>query len=534
MALDVEVAFNATSQMNLWFKVRAGENLTLSDIPTIIPLRWEYFRDNWKKLEQSYKDLVPAYIDSKKLTEHVKDLTNFINLQRRIPTTSNPFTNSNTFLRFYAIFDATLVDGIKLSRKEEDIVKEEKDKINAFSRDNFLKLRIDIEARRDNIADATGTTDDDYNSIKRRSARPALVSLNNERLNEMMDLQNSINSIDFVLANIFALETSSVDPFALARQNANNPEVEIGSYTSGNLVRFNQGENLQDIAGRELGSRDAWIDVAIANGLKPPYIDEAGNKVPLLSNAAGNQINLASEDPSGNRLNDELFINQVVFLQSDDQPQPEQRVILSIREVAVSGELILELSGDNDLEKYTIDKDAHIRIFKPNTINSSFFILIPSGEPLTELSKKEEPFFLRESSESEKRQGIDFLLSDEGDLVFNSSDDFQLSYGIQNAIQAMKLKLSIEQGELKRHPDFGLANAVGTTNNNTASVQAILIESIESAIAVDERFDRVERLDVDYFTETRDGLPASGFDIILEVRLVGSERTIPISFSITL
>lgn len=534
MALDVEKAFDSVSELNLWFKIRSGELLTLSDMSTIVPLRWPYFRDNWDAISQSYKDLMPTYSEPERLKLHINEMTSFIGLQRKISDTKNPFSDSDVLFRFFAVFDTTTLDSIRLSKKEEDIVQNTTERINAFTRDNFLFLRGRIVSRRDNLADLTSGTDDDYNTIKGRSPQPAQVGVTNKTLNEMQELQNSIKAIDFILANIFALEVNAIDPFALARINANNPAIDIGSYQSGNLVKFNQGENLQDVAGRELGERDRWIDIAIANGLKPPYIDENGKKVDLLSNASGNQINLASVDATGNLLNDEIFINQILLLQSDTQPSPEQRVITSIKETAVSGELIIQLTGDNDLEKYRIDENAHIRIFKPGTINSKFFILIPSGDPLTEDSKREEPFFLRESSESEKRQGVDFKLSNSGDLVFNSSNDVQLSFGVDNAIQAIKLKLSIETGELKRHPEFGLVNIAGSGNNNIASVQATLVESIEATISVDERFDRVERLQVDYFTESADGEPATGFDVKLEVRMAGQERTIPISFSVTI
>lgn len=94
--------------------------------------------------------------------------------------------------------------------------------------------------------------------------------------------------------------------------------------------------------------------------------------------------------------------------------------------------------------------------------------------------------------------------------------------------------MSIEAGELKRHPDYGLVNVAGSANVNITTVQGLLVESIETAITVDDRFDRIETFNIQYFTESRDGQPATGFDIQLEVRLVGSERTIPISFTVTI
>ena len=55
----------------------------------------------------------------------------------------------------------------------------------------------------------------------------------------MFELQESIKAVNFILANSFSLDTSAVDPFALARQNANNPDIDINDYFSGSLVKLN-------------------------------------------------------------------------------------------------------------------------------------------------------------------------------------------------------------------------------------------------------------------------------------------------------
>ena len=173
----------------------------------------------------------------------------------------------------------------------------------------------------------------------------------------MFQLNEAIRAVDFILANSFSLENSTVDPFALARTNANNPAIDIQTYFSGTLERLNYGEDLQSLAARTLGDPDQWIDIAITNGLKPPYIDEVGEKIPLISNASLNQINIA-ETNANNELNiDKLSVGQIILLQSDVETFAEQRTIQSIKQVPVSGEIILELEGEPNLERYKISEN---------------------------------------------------------------------------------------------------------------------------------------------------------------------------------
>ncbi len=258
-----------------------------------------------------------------------------------------------------------------------------------------------------------------------------------------------------------------------------------------------------------------------------------GEKINLISNASGNQINIAGID-TNNELNiDKISVGQVVLLQSDTQTFPEQRSILNITEIPISGEIIIELSGEDDLDKYKLSENAHIRIFKQNTTNSSFFILIPSTDVLDDTDTDQVPFFLSSSDEVERRQKIDLNIDDKGEINFDSTDDLQLSFGLENSVQAVKLKLSIEQGELRRHSEHGLVPLAGQTNKDVGLLKEVLIDSITSMIAADERFSRVERLDVRY-TNPVNSTTATGFNVLLVVRLAGSGQLVPITFSVKL
>lgn len=531
MALDFESSIASMSDLGLWFKINSNESMTMFDISEIIRLRWPYFRDNWEFIKDNYVQAIPTYNDPNQLKLHIDLFSEFISSQRVSTNSRNPFDNEDILLRFYTIFDSTLINSVNLTFEEQQIVDNKIDRINSFTRGDFLAIREQLQSERDTLADKANATDVDYNRVFDRSPQTGRVSLKNKDINKMYEIQESIKSVDFILANAFSLETSAIDPFALARQNANNSEIEIGEYSSGSLTKLNYGEDLQSLAKRTLGDPNKWIDIAIANGLKAPYIDEVGEKLNLISNASGNQINISGLDTSNNLNVDKLSVGHIVLLKSDVQTFPEQRSILNVTEVPISGELILELDGEPNLEKYKLSENAHIRIFKQGTINSSFFILIPSEDPIDDELKGDTPWFLKASDVTEKRQKIDMFLTDTGDLTFDPTGDFQLSYGLENAVQAVKLKMMVEAGELRQHPEHGLVPLAGSSNFSVAEIKDKLTESIVTNIEADERFATIDRLDIEYSNVLNEN-NAVAFGITLVVQLSGSGQLVPITFSV--
>jgi hypothetical protein len=267
--------------------------------------------------------------------------------------------------------------------------------------------------------------------------------------------------------------------------------------------------------------------------LKPPYIDEVGQKLNLLSNGDGNQINIAPTDGFGNLNIDKFYINQILLLQSSAEVFAEQRSIISIKEIPVSGEIVIELDGEPDLDRYKIVDTAHVRVFKQNTINSSFFILIPSEDPLPDERREEIPWFLAKSAEDEKRAKVDIAIDENGEINFSTNGDIKLSYGLANAIQAVKLKIVTELGSLRYHPEFGLVNVVGEKNDDIEDLKNTLIESINQQIQIDSRFDRVENIDVQYLVSDNSNEAVAAISILLSVKLAGGSTVIPISFTVT-
>lgn len=530
MAVDMENIVASTSKLELWLKVRNNESLTLTDVPELIRNRWNYFRDNWEFIKPRYVSAINNSDNKEKFRKEINDFSNFVVSQRNSKNKKNPFDSNNIIYRFYYIFNSTNIDSIGLTYEEIAIVNAKIAEVQRYNRIDFINIRNSISAERDAIADRVGLTDSDYNRVFSRSPQTARVDIKNKDINNMYELINTINFINFILSNYFSLDTAVVDPFALAKANANNPEIDIATYYSGTLTKLKYGETLQSFAKRTLGSSDKWIDIAIANGLKPPYIDEVGRKIFLISNASGNQLNIAGVQ-SGIPIIDLFYIGQTIELQSVTQTFSEQRVISSLKQIPVSDEIVIEVSGKKDLERYKISENAHIRVYKPNTANSSVMLLVPSTETVSGDIKKETPWFLKSRDDTEKRQKIDLNINDDGDLNFNSNSDLQLVYGIENSIQSVKMKLAVERGELKRHDDYGLVNVLGSNNIDRDYIRNALIQSITANIAADARFSGLESLQVAYVNEINSS-KISAFSINMIVKLAGTDQNIPISFSI--
>lgn len=519
--------FESSANLNLWLKAYTDDTLNMADVPEIIALRWTYFRDNWTQLSQRLLNRSADATDPDYLRAVMDDLTDFISKQRNNTTDVNPFASNRIYYRFYPVFDNISLESITLTNEERSIIQTKKAAVDIYSKIDFLKIKSTLRNYRDSVADQVGLSDPDYDRVYSRSPISGQTVPSLADLNLMLVLEKQLKVLDFILANLFAVDTA-VDPFALARVNANNPDINIGQYKSGTLLKLNVGEDLPSLAQRIFGNPDRWIDIAIANGLKEPYIDEIGEELFLTANGAINQINIATSDTFGNQNVIKFAINQIVLIRSETIPFPSLRTVAGIKQIPMSGEIILTLSGDSNMSSYLLSDNASIRIFKPNTTNSSQYILIPSDRPLPDSRLDEVPWFLAGKSSDEKNTKIDIAVGANGELLRTSTGGIFLSYGLDNAVQAIKAKMLTEVGSNRRHPGFGLVNVVGTPTTQESDARAALVDSITTQVAADKRFDRIESIDVQRSTSVE----AVTFDVTVVVKLAGTNTFIPITFTV--
>jgi hypothetical protein len=524
--------YQSLADINLWFKIQTNDVYTMMDIPSIISGRWVQLKNNWGFLVDKVLALANDQSDPDFVREQINDFTNFIETQRTTNTTLNPLSDKQTIHRYYEVFNILPITIIPINNDEQKTIDIAIKKVSAYTKRNFIEIKNTIRKARDEAADISSVSDDAYNKVFNRSSINAQTEVSIDDIKFMQQLQNGIKACDFILSNITSLESVSVDPFALLKANANNPDIPLETYSSGKLVKMNFGDDLKTLADTHLGNPDKWIEIAVANGLRPPYIDEIGIKIKLLSNANSNQINVARNDDLGNQNLNNFYIGQLVILQSSIEITPEQRKIIDIKEVPISGDLVIEVDGESNLSRYKVNDNANVRVYKKNTTHSGFYILIPSNDPINPETFKDTPWFLQTKLSDEKQAKVDLALKSNGDIIFTSNSDLQLSYGVDNAIQAVKLKLATELGELRRHKEYGLVSVQGFKNIDIDSIKQALIQSINYQIENDSRFERVVRLDVTYFNIADPRILGTAFIVSLIVQLAGSTTAIPISFNV--
>lgn len=94
----------------------------------------------------------------------------------------------------------------------------------------------------------------------------------------------------------------------------------------------------------------------------------------------------------------------------------------------------------------------------------------------------------RNLSELEKNLGVDLKINKDGDLELNNLNDIKLVAGVQNAAQAIFIRLSLEPGSLLYHPEIGTDLQVGGKTKDAFKLKIQVLKSITS----DARFDSVD------------------------------------------
>jgi hypothetical protein len=262
-----------------------------------------------------------------------------------------------------------------------------------------------------------------------------------------------------------------------------------------------------------LGDANRWHEIATLNGLREPFIDEVGFDLYLSTNGVSNSIQIA--DVSN------LFVGQFVHNSSSTE-KPEKRKITGIDKI--SGPVnIVYLSGDSDLDRFTLTAQSKIHAYLPDTINSQMSIYIPSDQDVDEEDFQVKSIPGVDYFDSLVRSGgISLLLSQNNDILITSSGSTRLAVGLTNIVQKARIALSTPRGSLLQHPGYGLPVYVGSS---TADISAKdILKSIQDMFRKDPTFSNVTSAFV-----VKSG-PVS--KITVSVGIAGTNQNIPITADI--
>jgi len=436
--------------------------------------------------------------------------SNYVSQQTR--DFSNPLRTPEQRLKLVEYLDQIPISAISLTPDEQAIITNAIRKASQLTVGDLDAMRARFEAARDAFGDSIGLTDVTLNAIYGRTAGPKLRDPQPQDYLILQQLSSLVAAIDTLTVTRDVSGARVSDPFLRAQENANNPNVSITSSGTGFPIPFPAGGSLEGLARQYLGSPDRWIEIAIANGLQPPYIDEEGFEVLFSGNGYSNAF-LVNDSAR-------FYVGQEVFISSLTLPKSRRRVT-GIRKLSPTSWAI-QVDGDPDLANYRVTNDAKVLGYTQGTVNSSKMIVIPTPgkQPGDAVPNTRVIPATQNLDRQQQAMGVDLFLTPDFDIALNGSGDFKLATGVANAVQAARIALSIEKGSLPRHPDKGLGFQVGTRQRSTNAVRSM----IENSLLSDDRFESIQAMTINF-----DGDVVS---LNMTIKVAGGSDVIPLTFTL--
>jgi len=420
---------------------------------------------------------------------------------------------ANTPEEFFDLFDAIDIEDLTLSREQQEAIDNELERARLVTIDDFRDFRNDIENLALEISNAFGSGDSTYSDIYGRpDPNSRVLPMTLEENEILVSLFEAVQMFDLLTATKQFDDFSVVSPLEFVGGLANESGIDFDSTESKILLPVPFGLTIEEIAARYLQDPDKWVEIATINKLTSPYIDEEGFTYSLLSNGDGRQINV--DDTAEN-----LYIGQKITLKSDVTPQFTRKII-NIEKIG-DGNYLVSFDGLGDLDSLTTAQNATIQGYLPGTVNSQNQIYIPSNLPAQPDDRIKTPDHLDEDVLTRVSK-IDWLLTDDGDLAINKLGDFRLANGLNNLVQALKIKVRTKKGTLMRHLDFGLGIEHGIS---IADIEAgDVIDAMNKMIEDDPRFSGIERIDIRLYGST--------LTIDMAVNIANGSGVVPVTFDI--
>ncbi len=414
-------------------------------------------------------------------------------------------------LASHAVFSKIETRKVRFAPQSQVKLAEELKRVRGFRRNDFIQKQAQIQSVANDFADAIGQGSTTFDEITGHISRPATRVATDEDFEALWAMNDAIMAFNKLMLTDESTSASlnAIDYVAgLARANG----IAFITPTSKFAVPFPYGGGLERLAAQYLGDPNRWHEIAALNGLRAPYVDETGFELTLLTNGSGNTVTVSDTT--------NLFVGQSVTL-SSTSAQRVQRRITGIARIS-AGFYQVSLSGDPDLDDFSISDTATLHAYLPDTVNSNQQIFIPSTKSVNpDLISRDVPGLASYQTILDAG-GVDIALTSSGDIVVTPDGDTPWVVGLANLIQRVRILFSLPRGSLIQHPGIGLAIPVGMSTADLSAQQ--MLEASRNLFAQDSDFSGV------FYAKVAKNGPIAQH--IVHVGVTGSEQLLPVGFDI--
>lgn len=430
--------------------------------------------------------------------------------QTEVDTLNNVYENPEANFDF---FNTINLEDVQLTQEQEAKIEDEIQIARLTTIDDLRDVRADLIALSNEIADNYGASDETYARIyglPDPKERPLALTVEE---NEVLDsIEEAIQALDLLTATKQFDDLNTENPLEFVGGLANESGIDFENFPSKTLAPVPFGLTIEEIAARYMGDASKWLEIVTVNKLRSPYIDEEGFVYNFLSNAEGRQFTVDDSE-------EKLFIGQKITMVSDTVPA-FSRKITNVEKIG-DNNFLVTVDGEANLDQLSTSDNARMQGYLPGTVNSQNQIFIPSNDPADEDDRTFDVFGVSDNRLA-KLSKVDFLLTDNYDIAINSVGDFRLATGLNNLIQALKLKIRTKKGSLLNHLEYGLGLQHGVS---VADVQSgAIIEDLNKMIDEDPRFQSITKVTLT--------LRGSTLDISMVVQLANQTGVLPIDFDV--